>query len=218
MLQLSLSDIRCDFSPAAITALQVEFRDFHTFQVRQFLAPEFFDFLMKGLPDKDFKPRPHGKIAMELAVDGKANVAIHCLQLRMNEKRLSAFIRTVTGIETLKHFSGRIYRMLPGGEHYDSWHDDVSDGRQVGISINLSPLPYSGGTFILKDGASGEIKRIMPNLGPGDAIFFRISEGLQHMVTKVEGATPKTAFAGWFHDHDSLTEMMQRSSLLAAQP
>ena len=38
----------------------------------------------------------------------------------------------------------------------------------------------------------------LANTGPGDAVLFRISEKLEHMVTAVEGDEPRTVFAGWF--------------------
>jgi len=137
MVQLSLSGFQANFDARALAALREEFREFHTFQIRQFLSPEFYSAIIGSLPDSDFKPRPHGKIAMELAVDGQRNLAVHSLQLRMNDLRLNGFLRDVSGIDSLRHFSGRIYRMLPGGDHYDSWHDDVTDGRRLGVSINL---------------------------------------------------------------------------------
>jgi hypothetical protein len=45
---------------------------------------------------------------------------------------------------------------------------------------------------------SGKILCELPNTGQGDAIFFRISPELKHVVTAMEGTEPKTAYAGWF--------------------
>src|SRR6185436_16132322 len=61
---------------------------------------------------------------------------------------------------------------------------------------------YDGGLFRLRDETTGEIVREISNTGRGDALFFRISETLKHMVTAVRGTAPKTAFAGWFHAAD----------------
>lgn len=209
MIRLSLADFRADLSPATISPLQAEFADLHTFQIREFLDPSLLAFLAERLQPEDFQPRVDDKIATELAVRTKTNIGVQGLQLRMNDRNLSTFMEAVTGITPLRHFAGRVYRMAPGPDHYDSWHDDVIGGRRVGVSINLSPEPYRGGTFRIKRRAGADIIRTLPNLGLGDAIFFRIDEDLLHMVSPVEGTTSKTAFAGWFYDELSLGDWLR---------
>jgi hypothetical protein len=88
--------------------------------------------------------------------------------------------------------------MLPGSGHYDSWHDDLGDYRLVAMSLNLSREVYSGGVLRIRHHATGQIVHAVANTGLGDAILFRITPELDHYVTEVEGAVPKTAFAGWF--------------------
>ncbi|MEO5937206.1 MAG: hypothetical protein ABIP81_08325 [Terriglobales bacterium] len=217
MIQLSLADFRADLSTAALAALQLEFEEFHTFQVREFLHPDLLAFVLERIRPEDFIPRSHGKIGNELAVDTLANVGVQSLVLRMNDRALASFMEAVTGITPVKHFEGRVYRMMPPAEHYDSWHDDVSQGRLIGMSINFSPVPYRGGTFSIRRHSSNEVLRALPNLGPGDAIFFRISNKLQHMVSRIEGTTSKTAFAGWFHDASFLTDYL-RTPKAPSQP
>ncbi len=214
MIRLGLSEFHADLSSAALAALQAEFAEFHTFQIRGFLDPELVSFLLDRIQPEDFQPKIDGKIAVELAVRTKTNIGVQSLQLRMNDRGLSAFLETVSGIKPLKHFEGRVYRMAPGSEHHDSWHDDIIHGRRIGVSINLSPDPYLGGTFRMKYRESGELIRVMPNLGPGDAIFFRIDDPLLHMVSKMEGHASKTAFAGWFHDTATLTDMLRRPTVV----
>lgn len=212
MIQLALAGFHAELSGAALAALQAEFAEFHTFQVRSFLDPGLLTFLLSRIQPADFKPRPHGKIAMELAVDSKTNIGVQSLQLRMNDKGLREFMEEVTQTRPLEHFEGRVYRMTPGTDHYDSWHDDVTEGRRIGMSINLSAAPYRGGTFMIKRSDREQVIRPMPNLGPGDAIFFRIDDGLHHMVSRMEGQESKTAFAGWFHDVSSLSDYLRRMS------
>ena len=153
---------------------------------------------------------------MELAVDTKTHIGVQCLQLRMNDRKLAAFMEEITGTAPLKHFEGRIYRMAPGADHYDTWHDDVTQGRRVGMSINLSPSPYRGGTFTIRRLGSDQIIRSMPNQGLGDAIFFRIDDSLQHMVSKMEGTASKTAFAGWFHDVSTPSDFLRMPTMQAS--
>jgi hypothetical protein len=209
MISLALADFRADLSTQGLEALQTEFAEFHTLHLRGFLHEELLRLIREKIRDEDFVPRPHGKIAMELAVDSKVNLGVHVLQLRMNDQGLANFMETVTGVAPLRHFEGRVYRMGPSGDHYDSWHDDVTESRRIGVSINLSPAPYRGGTFIIKHHPSGQIIRPLPNLGPGDAIFFRVHPTLKHMVGRVEGDRSKTAFAGWFYDSRTLGDFLR---------
>ena len=213
MIRLDLAEFRSDLSPAACAALRAEFAEFHTFQIKEFLDPALLTFLVERLQPEDFHPRVDHSIATELAVSTRTNIGVQSLQLRMNDHKLTTFMEAVTGITPLSHFAGRVYRMAPGNDHYDSWHDDVIGGRRVGVSINLSPEPYRGGTFRIRQREGTDIIRTLPTLGPGDAIFFRIREDLLHMVTPVEGTASKTAFAGWFHDQGMLGDFLRGPAL-----
>ena len=107
-------------------------------------------------------------------------------------------VERITQCGSISVFDGRIYRMAPGTDHYDSWHDDTNDNRLVGMSVNLGSLPYLGGVFQLRKNSCEEILCEVPNVVQGDAILFRISPELKHRITPVQGTQPKTAFAGWF--------------------
>jgi hypothetical protein len=107
-------------------------------------------------------------------------------------------VRECTGCHAITRFEGRVYRMVPGTDHHDSWHDDAGEGRLVGMSLNLGPRPYMGGCFQLREKSERAVPRELPNIIPGNAILFRISPTLAHRVTPVEGIEAKTAFAGWF--------------------
>lgn len=216
MIQLGLSSFHAEVPDGAAEALRAEFDEYHAFQLRNFLAPDFLAFLRGRLSDEAFHDHKHGGIGVELSVSAGENIAVQCLQLRMNDKKLTDLLEAATGIKPLQHFGGRVYRMVPGADHYDSWHNDIADGRKLGVSINLTVKPYEGGTFILRGRADQRVVRPMPNLGPGDANFFRIDQTLEHMVTPVAGSVPKTAFAGWFHETENLADWL-RSTTAAAK-
>ena len=119
----------------------------------------------------------------------------------MNTPPFLELVRRITHCDQITWFGGRVYRMEPSPDYFDSWHADTGTTHQdrlVGMSINLGARPYQGGVFRLRDEASGTILCELPNTTRGDAIFFRISSALKHMVTPVGGIEPKTAFAGWF--------------------
>jgi hypothetical protein len=58
---------------------------------------------------------------------------------------------------------------------------------------------------------SGQVLAHVANTGAGDALIFRISPHLQHRISDLEGAEPKTAFAGWFRS--DLPECFRDSSI-----
>ena len=105
----------------------------------------------------------------------------------------------IAGCGPLTWFDGWVYRMSPRCGHHDEWHTDFSDGRLVGMSVNLSSEPYLGGRFQLRRRGSTALLADVSNSVLGDALIFRISDDLVHRVTDVEGTQDKMSFAGWFH-------------------
>lgn len=127
--------------------------------------------------------------------------------LLLNRKKLFQVIQQITGCPTIGSFRGRLFRREPGGEHHDSWHDDVGDHRLVGMSMNLTATAYTGGGFQLRDHRTERVLCDLPPTSWGDAHIFRIAPDLQHRVMPVEGRVARTAYAGWFCSephHDAL--------------
>jgi hypothetical protein len=107
-------------------------------------------------------------------------------------------VETLTGCAPIARFSGRVYRMIPGPQHYDSWHSDSEEERLIGLSLNLSEEVFAGSIFQLRAVGSDRVLCEVANTGFGDAVLFRIAPDLLHRITPLEGAVPKTAYAGWF--------------------
>ena len=105
-------------------------------------------------------------------------------------------------------FTGRIYRMNSGGDHYDSWHDDVSGHRLIALSLNLATQAHQGGVLQIRERASKRVLHEVVNTTVNDAIIFKISRELQHRVTTVEGTASRTAFAGWFRSQPSFRDLI----------
>jgi hypothetical protein len=152
--------------------------------------------IRRVIESEEFGVQDHGGLKTELSM--RTTRAATLLGFLINDPTLFEQIRAITGCERIGTFVGRIYRMLPGPEHEDSWHDDVTEGRMVAMSLNLGEAPYSGGVLEIRDRDSKRVLHRVENTGPGDALLFRIARGLQHRVTAVEGSVPKTAYAGWF--------------------
>jgi hypothetical protein len=180
------------------------FKRFHAFRLPQLLHPELAQVVSAQLERCTWTTHVDGEIAKDAAPDDPA--AGNVLNFAANTPEFLEIIRRITNLPKIKSFGGRLYRMSSAEEHFDSWHSDlggISKDRLVGMSINVSPQPYQGGIFRLRDEASGQILYEFSNTGPGDAILFRISPSLKHMVTPIIGSQSKTAFAGWFRSGDT---------------
>lgn len=199
-----------------VPALAEEFARFHTFKIERFIEGELLEKMEAAVKDSTYLPRTDKGIGHELCME--ENLAVHTLRLMLNDASVFEFIERATGCEHVQCFHGRMYKMLPGGEYFDSWHDDSDGQRMVGMSINFSPKPYAGGTFEIKELEPERYIRKMPNLNVGDAIFFRIADNLKHQVSKMKGTEPKVAFAGWFQNAPNFIELLRKySQEIAAQ-
>ena len=127
----------------------------------------------------------------------QTNACLGLLQFLVNDPELYRLIEDVSECRPIRMFLGRVYRRLPG-RHFDSWHGDLKNERQVGMSINLSTAPYEGGVFELREAETERPLASIANAGCGDAHLFRIAPTLEHRVTGIRGVHSKTAFAGWF--------------------
>lgn len=181
-----------------LTALGEEFATRHCVVLRGLMGPAVFAELAAELEAADFHHRQIGDIAGELSIDeGRAPVAR--LNFLANDPGLYRTIEAITGVRPIRRFDGRVYRRTESPDHFDSWHDDLHvPSNLVPMSVNLSPEPYGGGELAIRERDSGRILHEIRNVGPGDAIVFRIAPGLQHRVGPVIGPVAKTAFAGWF--------------------
>jgi hypothetical protein len=212
MIALSSAGCMAEVTPERLAEMRAEFASLHTLKLEGFLSPALLNLITPFLDKVAFHEHFDG-IAHELKMED--NIGTHLLRLQLNDSKLHELVRNITGCEAIHSFKGRIYRMSPGKAHLDDWHDDDGQGRLIGISINLSPAPYEGGTFQIKYRDTGELIRTVPNLVAGDAILFRLGENLLHRVTPMEGERDKTAFAGWFHSQNDFVDFLKQS---AAQP
>jgi hypothetical protein len=182
--------------PEQIGRLRAGFRDAHWVRLPHLLEPSILDSLQARLDNSRWKTMSHGEIGEEyITSDLLANSLLH---FAMNRPKFRAIIEEITGSKSLRWFRGRVYRTIAGAGHHDNWHDDVDHSNEVGMTVNLSRDLFRGGLFMLREGDSKRVLAHVANTGPGDALIFRISPDLQHRISDLEGAEPKTAFAGWF--------------------
>ena len=194
MIQLQQS--RVVIEPGDITSLKMQFRRSHYLVLPKVLESSLLDFLISRFRDTKWRRKAHSFIRVEsVPMD---QLGLEVLHFLMNAPNFLNFVEEISEIKPISWCGGRVYRMLPNSGHHDSWHDDDIKNRLVGISINLSPVPYCGGVFQMREQGSKRLLVQIANTGLGDAMLFRISGNLEHQVTEVTGSQPKTAFVGWF--------------------
>jgi hypothetical protein len=202
-------------SDAELLSLRDQFDREHIIRLPGLLDAEHLAVTNAYIDEVGFLPRVHDGIGTELCLpDGRA---VRLLFFLVNDPALFALIQRITGCRTIGCFTGRMYRMIPGRDDYDSWHSDSIQDRMIGMSVNIGPA-YEGGIFQLREKASKRILGEAPNVVPGDAILFRIDEALQHWITPLSGTQPKTAFAGWFRSSPQFLTLLEREGETETEP
>jgi 2OG-Fe(II) oxygenase superfamily len=194
-------------SAEELAELREHFEREHCVRLRGLIQRPLLEQIIGRVDEATFEERRHGEIGTEECMKGGTTLAL--LLLVANDERLFDAIRTITGCGSIGCFDGRVYRLVPGTGHHDSWHSDMDGNRMIAMSVNLSPVPYDGGVLQIREQDSGEIVHEEPAPDPGDAIIFRLAEELRHRVTQVEGDVPRTAFAGWFKARPTLLSVLK---------
>jgi len=196
MVQLTRAGTAVSASAGDVEHLRRQFDRLPCILLPSLLDPGLLHVIQRHIDAATFNPKTHEGIGTEICLT--ENQAVYTLRFLANDPQLFEVIQQITGCGRIGCFDGRVYRMVPGSQHYDSWHDDMIEHRMIGMSINLSPKVYSGGIFQIHNRNSLQIIHETANTGFGDGIIFRLAPHLQHRITEVDGSVPKTAFAGWF--------------------
>ncbi len=176
-------------------------------RLRGFFGPSLLAEVDAGLSSGAFVPRSHGAFGSELCL-APSPLTDRLMHL-MNEPSVLRRVEELTDAGHLGCFEGRIYRVAPGMGHRDDWHTDMVAGRMVALSINVGREPYLGGRLQLRRSATGQLLEEAENVGHGDALLFRLSHELEHRISDIAGATPKTAYAGWFRARPEFRDVME---------
>jgi hypothetical protein len=215
VIQLTKNGFTC---PADLDALAHQFTQQHTIRLPQLLHGDLMRTILGNIEQGAWRPYDHGEIGRELLLEGSG--ALQALRFVAQTPEFLKTVECITQCRPISVFDGRVYRMVPGTDNYDSWHNDVHGTRLVGMSINLGSDPHSGGVFQLRKKGEKAILCEVPNVVQGDAILFRISNELNHRITPMEGTEPKTAFAGWFESGASnfFSELRHSAHQASARP
>jgi hypothetical protein len=179
-----------------LNELQREFDTRHLAVLRGLLSEALLTRVLSEIERADWLLH-RSELKTELVmVENRVSALLHFL---MHDPQMFDVVQSLTGCDPIGRFRGRTYRMLPDAGHTDKWHTDLHPGRVAAVSINLSPEPFEDGALEMRNVGSGEPISVAPPLRCGDAVLFRIRQGLAHRVRSVQGIKAKTAFAGFFY-------------------
>jgi hypothetical protein len=211
MIQVTRRGTELSSSTEVLGALRDQFERRHYFVLPGLLETELLDLIQRQIDRGEFRERVHERIDSNKELCLTESAAFGALLFLMNDEKLFQLIQDITQCARIDCFEGRVYRVSPGDGHHDSWHNDIGEGRVVGMSLNLSREVYSGGVLQIRNRESEAVISEAANTGSGDAVVFRLSRDLQHRITEVEGSASKTAFAGWFRAQPNVSSSLKES-------
>ncbi len=178
----------------------------HCVQIPQFLSLPLLQTLQGQIKELSGTKKSYKQIGEELYFEDSRTVGFFFFLL--NDPALFRVIEKIAGSGPIRNFTGRLYQLIPSEGQLD-WHNDVGKHRMFGFSINLGREPYEGGVLQIRDQNSKKTLSEVANIASGDAVLFRISNKLEHRVTRVTGSFPRTAFAGWFRSEPSFLSFLK---------
>lgn len=109
------------------------------------------------------------------------------------------WVEQATGRSPLTAVAGRLVQTRAGSPHALNWHDDIEDAkRMLGVVINLSDNPFTGGQFEMRRAGSNQPFLSHRYDRTGSMMIFAVRRGLEHRVAEVESGGPRRVYAGWF--------------------
>ena len=205
-LRPEMTIVRLESPPVGPTAISIgsqrdvrrlrdEFERSHCVRLPGLVSDVLLDRILPQVDEGEFSVREHKGISTELCMEsGKAPAMLMFLT---NDPGLFELVRAITGCDRIGAFNGRLYRMMPGPEHQDSWHEDLKDNRMVAMSINLTPLVTLAASWRF---VTGIRKRFCTHCarGHGGCVALPHLSAATTQGHPVEGEVARTAWAGWF--------------------
>jgi len=109
------------------------------------------------------------------------------------------WLERATGLTPLRAVAGRLAQTRANGQDALAWHDDMDGNfRLLGVVINLSDTPFSGGQFEMRHFGNAQPFLSHRHEQPGAMMLFAVGPELQHRVAQVTSGGPRRVYAGWF--------------------
>jgi hypothetical protein len=213
MITIDRKGLNTSLSDSELNQLQLNFQKKHFVRFPNIISQDLLEDIYSQMMTAEWEDRIHHGIGIEVCLADPGIVAL--LNFLFNDQEFFRLIQKITGCGFIGCFQGRVYRLIAGAGHYDSWHTDFGDDRLLALSLNLGKEPCTGGVLEIQSHQSEGPPIDVPNPNFGHAVLFRLSDQLKHRVTNVVGKISKTAFAGWFKSTpdlwSTLNELAQSS-------
>lgn len=193
ILQLTRAGVKATRSAASRIVSQFE-RD-NCLVLPRFLEPALLKTIQQGFKLLDLREKAY-TIGSDASI--RKGPLMGAVTLLLNQPELIDQVRRLTGCASITGFVGRIYQLRPGDGHDFDWHNDVMHHRVIAVTVNLSTGIFKGGELEIREAKTRRVIRKIANVGPGDAVMFRVDPRFEHRVMPITGDVPKTALAGWF--------------------
>lgn len=115
--------------------LRAQFRQAHCVRLPGLIDHPLLESIVARIEQGAFMSKVHGTAASELCLDTDESVGL--LHFLVNDAAVYGLVEHIGECAPIRSFSGRVYRHLPEGGHYQHWHGDIAQGRRIGMSINL---------------------------------------------------------------------------------
>jgi hypothetical protein len=198
IVQLARGRVSIEPPSGARDALRRQFAQQRYLRLPGFFSHDLLATVLRRLSRASFRERIAARVhppAVDLKLDDPDLDGL--LHFVLNDPALVGFVADVSSTDATG-FVGSVYRIAPGLDHRDSWHDDADGNRLVALTLNLSEGPFEGGELEMRERGRRQPLWRIANTGPGDALLFAIRPDLEHCIRPMTGTAPKTALAGWF--------------------
>ena len=133
-----------------VNVLGEHFEKYHWAKLLGLLENSLCEHVLLKIEAGEFYERVYKEIGPNRELCLKRDLTVALLNFVMNNAELFRVIEAISDCGHIGSFVGRVYRFMPGSEHFSSWHNDAVQNRLVGISLNLSAAKYSGGLLQLR--------------------------------------------------------------------
>ncbi len=202
MIQISKSGLVA-VPESDVEVLRERFAEHESLNLKQFFDKRLVNYMRSKLSNTAFVNRQEidkkGEFGRVLFVP-RTEPVLFAMHMLLNKPRLFELLQSVTDCLPIGNFSGRIHRSKAAEKHMIEWHDDVSDGRLLAITIDCSSENFSGGELLLRRKSDQEIIASSGHMEPGDAFIFRVSPSLEHQLEPLTGDGARTVAVGWFRE------------------
>lgn len=196
VIVLSRTDTRITTDARVLADARARFERAGAIVLRGFLAPELLTVVRDQMREEDFAEKVHPASGVEQMLARKE--ATWLFRFLLTTRNVLEAVTAITGASPITKAEVRVYRLMPDTGHQHDWHNDISDNRRLGLSVNLSRGMFEGGNLQIRHPDENVLLSDIRNTGAGDAVIFGIGSDLEHRVLPVTGSEPRVALAGWF--------------------